>query len=261
MQDSKHGMIDEILIRERDDELRSSLIEIQTELTRDNYDVFDEHMDRRQLGRLVSQYNPMTGARRNYQMYRSTHLFQQHIEGRLRPHDTGRYRISLACLNPQAETVRQREWKWLSTTVATTIWSLVLSSITLFVPEFFLNLPSLLPQHTASAAVLMATISIISFLLFLYSYRDVTIFRSYQAGVPLIVLENGRPDEHSCQLLIEDIHRGIQRSTGQNTIDDTLITEIRELRRLRDEGQIPDAAYKDARDRIFEHVQYSNQTT
>lgn len=260
MSDSKLSMIDDIVSRERKQQFKSQLIEVSAELTADNYETFDETLNRRKLGKQVCQSNRLQGIRRCFQLYRDSHLFQQLVNLRDRKQQANLFRISLACVDPQTEQQRHLEWKWISTAFATLVWSIVLSFTAWFQPVVFEVFQNLQPMHMLSAAVLMLTISFISILLFFYTRRDYTVFRSNQARVPVIIMETDKPDPVTFRLLIEDIVSGIRCSSENRDIQDRLVAELKELRRLRDEAVIDYVDYERARESIFGHPEYDRQS-
>jgi len=257
MEPSKTSMIDDIISRERKHELHNQFVEINADLTADNYEAFDQEYSKGNLGREYCQSNRLKGIHRSFQLYLDTHLFQRKEQHR--KHEHQQYRISLACLQASPEQVQVLEWKWVSTAIATSIWAAILIYSAMFT-GIFGYFDDIQPVHVVSAGILMATITVISLLLFLYSRKDLTIFNSYQADVPLIVMETDRPDEASFSMLKNDIIAGIANSSVGLDTQDILIAELKELRRLRDEAVIDSATYETARQRIFSHREYSKQS-
>lgn len=261
MSNNKLSMIDEIVSRERKQQFKSQLIEVSLELTADNYETFDETLNRRLLRKQVCQSNQLQGIRRCFQMYRDSHLFQLLDNMRDRKQQSMPYRISLACMDAEPEQRRELEWKWISTAFATSLWSVVLAFTAWFQPAVVETFDGLQAEHVLSAATMMLSISFIAILLFLYTRRDLTVFRSRQARVPLIIMETNKPDEVTFRMLRDDIVEGINKSNATRDVQDRLVAELKELRRLRDEAVIDEACYEEARRMIFQHPEYERQSS
>ncbi len=249
----KSTMVDDILSIERANEKRNQMIEMNCELTADNYASFDDEFNRRFLGREYVQSDPLKGLRRTFQLYRDTYLFQ--MMDRYRRSEHRKYRISLACLSAKPEQHVVLEWKWISTAIATAIWSAVLIYLGYFT-DLFTHTGALQPVHAISAGILMATITVISLLLFLYYREDKTVFTSFQADVPLVELETNKPDEATFNALKDEIIAGISSARMYQDTQEILISELQELRRLRDEGAVDPLVYEKARASIFSHYEF-----
>lgn len=254
MSNAKKSMLDDILNRDNMTDLDREIIEINYDLTIDNYDTFDERLNRRALGQRCVQENRWHGMSRSFQMYKDSHLFQELHWYRAREKKT--YRLNLACLQRKPEHIVTLEWKWVSTAIATAIWSAVLVYLGSFTA--FFNSNSIQPEHAIAAGILMATITFISLILFIYQKKDQYIFYTYCAQVPIVILDTNKPDPITFEATKDRIIRGINRSTVYKDPQEVLVTELKELRRLRDEGIILDKDYEAARQQIFSHQEYSS---
>ena len=249
----KSSLVDDILQREHENVRKHDLLGINGELTPNNYEEFDAKIDHRELSELFVQVNKLQGVRRSFQLYKQGHLFQ--VFDWYRDREKRKFRINLACLTPKPEQQTRREWKWLTTAMATAIWSLVLIYVATFT-DIAGGIIPLQPVHLVSAGVLMGSITVISLLLFAYYKRDITVFRSYQSQLPLVVLDTDKPDPDSFNRLRQMIEQGIEQTTLYKDLQERLVIELRELRRLRDEGVVKHDDYERARETIFNHSEY-----
>lgn len=254
----KGNLVDDILRREHENVQKQKSLDINSDLTPNNYEAFEERIDCRQLSEEFVQCNKLRGIRRSFQIYRNAHLFQ--MFDWYRDKKKRKYRINLACLNARPEHQLTLEWKWLTTALATAIWSLILIYTASFtsIPD---TLATVQPQHLVSAGVLMATITVISLLLFVWYRRDKTVYRCYQSGLPLVMLDTDKPDPGTFRRLTRLIEQGIEASTAYRDVQERLVIELRELRRLRDEGIVSELDYENARDSIFSHHEYRSVST
>ena len=253
----RSSLVDEILQREQDNAQKQELLDINGDLTPENYEEFDSKIDYRQLSELFVQESRLKGVRRGFQLYRNAHLFQ--VFDWYRDREKRKFRINLACLNARPDQQVRREWKWLTTALATAIWSLILIYTATFtrLPEQIISLQA---QHLLSAGVLMGTITVISLLLFAYYKQDKTVFRTYQSQLPMVVLDTDRPDPATFKRLRQSIEQGIEQSIQFKDLQERLVIELRELRRLRDEGVVAEQDYETAREAIFSHNEYRMQS-
>jgi hypothetical protein len=212
-------------------------------------------MNYRGLSEEFVQHNRLTGVRRSFQLYKDSHLFQ--MFDWYRDKEKKKYRINLACLNAKPVHHIDLQWKWVTTAIATAIWAVILI-YTGYFTDVARSFSQLEPLHVISAGVLMATITIISLLLFVYYREDKTIFRSYQGDITLIVLDTDKPDAATFQRLQSSIISAIRKSVKFKDTQEILVTELKELRRLRDEGVIADKDYESARGIIFSHEGFSS---
>lgn len=256
MPDTNRSMVDDILHREHENEMKQQLIEINLELTVNNYDTFDERMNYRGLSREFVQENRLRGIRRSFQLYKDSHIFQ--MFDWYRDKVKTKYRVSLTCLKPKPEHVVKLEWKWVTTAIATAIWSMLL-----IYAGYFTDITTLVkdiePLHIISAGVLMGTISVISLMLFMYYKQDKYVFHSFQADVPLISLDTDKPDPYTFDQLKTSITNAIAKSSMYKDTQELLIIELKELRRLRDEGIVAVSTYESARQIIFSHQEYQSE--
>lgn len=215
-------------------------------LSSDNYEDFDNRIDRRQLGPEFVQQNWLKGSYHKYEIYREHYLFQS--VKRYREKVETNYRVNLAWLDPKPEVVQKVAWRWVSSALATAIWAALLYYVAYFSQ---LHIP-----HIDSAAILMSTLTVISLCLFFYSNEHKLVFNSYLSNVPLIELDVNKPDKAAFDAFVRDIRSGIYAGWQDKDIQQMLVGEMRELRRLRDAGILTEDIYVEARTAIFNHREY-----
>jgi len=242
--ETRLSMIDSIIRRDRVTEVAFAADQII--MSADNYEDFDNRIDPRQLRSGFIQENWLKGSYHKFELYRQNYLFQ--TVRRYRDKEHCKYRINLAWLDPKPEVVQVIAWKWVSTALATAIWALVL-----FYVAYFSELKI---AHVESAARLMSTITVISLCLFFYCNENKLVFNSYLSNVPLVEIENNQPDKASFDAFVNDIRNGIYAGWKNKDIQQMLVGEIRELRRLRDAGILSEDTYLQARTAIFNHREY-----
>jgi hypothetical protein len=249
-------MIDNLI--RRDDKLvhRDKAVEVASpvehvgisaaDLSANNYEEFEDKIDRRKVGPEFTQQNWLKGQFHQCEIYRQHYIFQ--TIKRHRDKVCLNYRVNLAWLNPKPEVVQKIAWKWASTALATAMWSLVL-----FYVAYFSGMHI---DHIESAAILMSTITVISLCMFFYRSENKLVFNSYLSSVPLVELDYQKPDQASFDAFVTDIRNGIYAGWQDKDIQQMLTGEIRELRRLRDAGIINEKIYLKARTTIFNHREY-----
>ena len=241
---TRASMIDSIIRRDQVIEIGSP--EDQVALSPENYEDFDHQLDPGQLSPEFVQKNWLKGSFHKYEIYRKHYLFQS--VKRYRDKVDTNYRVNLAWLDPKPEIVQTLAWNWVSSALATAIWAAVL-----FYIAYFSQLPI---KHVDSGAILMSTLTVISLCLFFYSNEHKLIFNSYLSNVSLIELDVNKPDKASFDAFVRDIRSGIYAGWQDKDIQQMLVGEMRELRRLRDAGILTEDTYVQARTAIFNHREY-----
>jgi hypothetical protein len=241
---TRASMIDSIIRRDNVIEINSPADQIV--MSPENYEDFEHKLDPGQLSPEFVQKNWLKGSFHKYEIYRQHYLFQS--VKRYRDKVETNYRINLAWLDPKPEIVQTVAWKWVSSALATAIWAAVL-----FYIAYFSQLPI---EHVDSAAILMSTLTVISLCLFLYNNEHKLVFNSYLSNVPLVELDYDKPDKASFDACVRDIRSGIYAGWQDKDIQQMLVGEMRELRRLRDAGILTEDSYVLARTAIFNHREY-----
>jgi uncharacterized protein YqgQ len=167
---------------------------------------------------------------------------------RYRDKECTHYRVNLAWLDPKPEIVQTIAWKWVSSALATAIWAALLFYLAYFSQWQI--------EHVDSAAILMSTITVISLCLFFYSNEHKLVFNSYLSNVPLVEIDYNKPNKASFDTFVHDLRSGIYAGWQDKDIQQMLVGEMRELRRLRDAGILTEEVYLQARSAIFNHREY-----
>lgn len=215
-------------------------------LSDNNYEEFDSKLDPRRLSPAFVQENRLKGTMSKFELYNKTYLFQ--TRRHYRDQAPCKYRINLAWLDPKPETVQVIAWNWVSAALATAIWATVF-----FYVAYFTDLKI---EYVESAGVLMSTLTVISLCLFFYYSEHKLVFNSYLSNVPLIEIDLNKPDKLNFDTFVHDIRSGIYAGWQNKDIQQMLVGEIRELRRLRDEGILSEDTYLRARTEILNHREY-----
>lgn len=242
--ETRLSMIDSIIRRDNVIEIGGPADQIV--MSPENYEDFDHQLDPQQLSPGFVQQNWLNGSFHKYEIYRQHYLFQS--VKRYRDKECINYRVNLAWLDPKPEIIQTIAWKWVSTGLATAIWAAVL-----FYIAYFSQLPIV---HVDSAAILMSTITVISLCLFFYSSEHKLVFNSYLSNIPLVEIDYNKPDRASFDAFVHDIRSGIYAGWQDKDIQQMLVGEMRELRRLRDAGILTEDTYVQARTAIFNHREY-----
>lgn len=247
--ESRASMIDNMLHRDRTHHDR--VVEVTApmghiELTSENYEDFENKIDRRQLSPEFVQRNWLKGRFHQCEIYRQHYIFQ--TVKRYRDKVCTHYRVNLAWLDPKPQVVQKIAWKWASTALATALWASVMFYVAYF--------SSMHVDYIESAAVLMSAVTVISLCMFFYSSEKKLVFNSYLSNVPLIELDYNKPDQAAFDAFVRDIRTGIYVGWQDKDIQQMLVGEIRELRRLRDAGILTEKTYLKARTTIFNHREY-----
>ena len=101
----------------------------------------------------------------------------------------------------------------------------------------------------------VAVVALITLLAFVYNSHDKVFFRTQYGKVKVIEMMNNNPDKKSFQSFITKFNQQIKKSkTSKNmTQNKFLASELKELRRLKDETMILEEDYETAKRRIFKH--------
>jgi hypothetical protein len=215
--------------------------------TVDNYEEFDLEINSDKLGDRLVQKNKLKGTVREYQLYASRYLLLNFHKNNNKSRERS-CRINLACLSPEPEHNRIFVWKWLNIALIAT----VLAGLSIYQANF----QTANSLYFMIAGTIMFTISIICLLMFVYLMRDEYIFRSRFGKAILFLIENKKPGKESFQCFFRNLKQNIHLAQKHISVSDSLISELKMCRYLRDKRIIDDEAYTTARTAIFEHEQY-----
>ena len=98
-----------------------------------------------------------------------------------------------------------------------------------------------------------------SLLAFFHYSTDTVYFRSQYGKVRLFELINMNPDKSAFRSFINKFIMQIKKSKTAKGFNQSkfLARELRELRRLKDEGTVPAGSYESAKKLIFKHKAFS----
>jgi hypothetical protein len=165
--------------------------------------------------------------------------------------DNKNHRISLGYVNTQPERECTVAWKWLSTAFATIVWSMLLLYVGLYT--------QFRADYIVIVGVLLGTFSMLSMLTFYYRTQDKLIFKSFVGDVPLFEVSNHKPGNREFDAFMAQLRQHIDLAQGRMSMRQRLVGELKELRRIRDEGKISNEQYESARTVIFKHEAFQVQ--
>ncbi len=157
------------------------------------------------------------------------------------------YHLNLTMLEPWPVRHRRFAWRWLLSLGYFALATLVFAYY-VWLHQDPQTLNRLLPFMTAF--ILLACGSLI---LFIYQSPNVTEFRSRYGSCPLLRLLYNKPDTESFRHFVAELKTRILAASQAVTLDkqQMLAIEMKELRRLADEGVIDQDDYRRARQRIM----------
>jgi len=212
-------------------------------------DVFEDSDDVvRTVNEEFIQENTIKGIRRSFRIFNDSQLLQSVKSFRNR--DDRQYRINLRYVNPEPERDRRYAWRILIVSVSCLCAAVLLFCIWHYTRFSF--------DYLLVAVALLAAASAFSLLLFFYRSHDTFIYKSLAAGVPLIELDNRKPDLREFDAFLMRLEQYIRNAnkSGMNS-QQRLAGELKDIRRLKDAGMLTEQTYELARTTIFSHRDYS----
>jgi hypothetical protein len=214
-----------------------------TEITLSSDVEDDEHLKPERINIEYVQEQRFKGVRRSFKIYNDTQLGYSLKTFR---HKVSKiHRINLAYVNTQPERDCTVAWKWLSTAFATIVWSLLLLYVGLYT--------QFKADYIVIVGVLLGTFSMLSMLTFYYRTQDNLIFKSFTGDIPLFEVSNHKPGNREFEDFMEQLRHHIESSQSRMSMHQRLVGELKDLRRIRDEGRISNEQYESARTAIFKH--------
>ena len=221
-----------------------------TEITLSSEFDDDTHLKPQHINVAYSQEQKFKGVRRTFKIFNDTQL--HYTLKSFRNKDNKTHRINLAYVNKQAEREVRVAWNWLSTAFATVVWSMLLLYVGLFTQYK--------ADYIVIVAILLGTFSMISMLIFYYRTQDRLIYSSFVGNIPLFEVSNNKSGNDEFDLFKEKLVEHIQLAQGKLSKHQRLVGELKDLRRIRDEGTISNEQYESARNIIFKHEAYQSNT-
>ena len=213
----------------------------------DNYDEFDLDINPDNLGEQLVQKNNLKGTIKEYRLYASRYLLLSFRKTSKRSQQIS-YPASLACLDPEPEHNRTLVWKWLLTALLIGI----LACLSFYLADSQADHSI----YYIVAGSMTLTASIICLLIFIYLMRDEYIFRGRYGKVRLFLIENNKPDKETFEVFFSNLQQQIHNAQKNIPVSDSLVSELKMCRYLRDHQIINEETYNTARTAIFRHEQY-----
>jgi hypothetical protein len=108
-------------------------------------------------------------------------------------------------------------------------------------------------------AVLLGTFSMLSMLIFYYRTQDKLIYSSFIGNIPLFEVSNHKSGNQEFDLFLVKLRQHIQSAQEKMSMHQRLVGELKDLRRIRDEGKITNEQYETARNIIFRHEAFQSK--
>lgn len=186
------------------------------------------------------------GVKRSFKIFNDTQMYYSLKS--FRNKDNSKKRIHLAYISDQPGREVFISWRWMSTSLAALVWSMLL---------FYIGLYSEWKSETiVIVAVLMGTFSLVGFMVFYYRTHDKLIFKSCVGDIPLFEIGNHKPGNEQFDTFMRTLKLHIEKAQGRKSMHERLVGELSDLRRLRDENVVSTEQYEEARNKIFRHEAY-----
>ena len=196
----------------------------------------------------LEQSSKMHGIYRKITVFNDAHCYQTIQNKHSRKY---KYRTDIAYLDPRPFRSRRRSWRYLYLASALLVIDAVLL-IGGFVDTSSINFLGLF--------VGLLVVGIMSLLAFFYYSRDRVFFRTTYGKIRLVELINKNPDSKSFRSFINNFVIQINKAKTARGLTQAkfLARELKELRRLKDEGVIPENSYEKAKQLIFKHEAFTS---
>lgn len=217
-----------------------------TEITLSSDFEDDEHLKPERINIEYVQEQRFKGVKRRFKIFNDTQLY--YTLNSFKHKDNKQHRINLSYVSTQPERECVVAWKWLSIAIATIVWSTLLLYVGIFT------------QYNADfiviVGVLLGTLSMLAMMTFYYQTQDKLIYKSYVADVPLFEVSNHKPGNRGFDTFMASLRKHIETGQESLSMPQRLVGELKDLRRIRDEGTISNEQYESARTIIFKHEAY-----
>ena len=220
-----------------------------TEITLSSVFDDDAHLKPEHVNIVYAQEQKFKGVRRSFKIFNDTQLY--YTLKSFRNKDNKKHRVNLSYVNIQPERQCYVAWNWLSTAFATIVWSMLLFYVGLFT--------QFKADYIVIVAVLLGTFSMISMLIFYYRTQDKLIFNSFVGNIPLFEVSNHKSGNKDFDFFMVKLRQHIKMAQQKLTMHERLVGELKDLRRIRDEGKISNETYESARNIIFKHEAFQTK--
>ncbi|UCE89388.1 MAG: hypothetical protein JSW10_00665 [Pseudomonadota bacterium] len=160
---------------------------------------------------------------------------------------TRSYRFNLFALDPEGTREWLVDWRWLKIAGSTTSVAVLFALVAMLLPE------SVATIYLWSATMLFASLTVLGLVMFLLGTRRVQRFVSEFARVPMVDLQVGRPDKENYAGFVEALQEAIVAARANSGLsrENHLAGELRMLRRLQNEGVVPEATYEESKSALL----------
>jgi hypothetical protein len=220
-----------------------------TEITLSSEFDDDAHLQPERINIAYVQEQKFKGVTRTFKIFNDTQL--HYTLKTFRSKDNRKHRINLSYVDLQPERECKVAWSWLSTAFATIVWSMLLFYVGLFTQYK--------ADYIVIVAVLLGTFSMLSMLIFYYRTQDKLIFSSFVGNIPLFEISNHKSGNKEFDLFLVKLRKHIKSAQERMPMHQRLVGELKDLRRVRDEGKISNEQYETARDTIFKHEAFQSK--
>jgi len=220
-----------------------------TEITLSSEFDDDAHLKPERINFAYVQEQKFKGVRRTFKIFNDTQLHYTHTS--FRNKDNKKRRINLSYVNIQPQRDSTVAWNWFSTAFATIVWSMLLFYVGLFT--------QFKADYIVIVAVLLGTFSMISMLIFYYRTQDKMVYNSFFGNIPLFEVSNHKSGNKEFELFILKLRQHIKSAQDRMSMHQRLVGELKDLRRIRDEGKITNEQYESARNIIFKHEAFQSK--
>ena len=225
-------------------------IEINLESTEDTtWFSDDEKVEIERINLEFEQSNKLSGSYRKITVFNDHHCYQTIKNKRKGKY---RYRIDLSFLDPRPYRRRNIAWSWFITSV-----SLALIGSAMVYLGWFTRTVTPNTYYGVSVAVVIAAMTL-SLLLFVSNSYDRVIFKSQYGRVRYIEMLNKYPDKKTFQNFLSSFVKQVKNEKARRNYSITkfLVSELQELRRLKNEEVITEKEYQSGKKAIFKHKSY-----
>lgn len=200
-------------------------------------------MKNKRINTVLSQQSRSKGESRTFEIYNDkfVKVSNQRLFG------NRNYHLNLSMLEPWPVHHRHLSWRWLL--------SLIFFSLATLTLGFYLCVNH--DQNTLTRIlpfiITFILLTVGSLILFVYHSPNVTEFRSRYGGCVLLRLFHNKPDSKTFRAFVAELKTRILAASEAITFEkqQMLAIELKELRRLTDEGALTEEDYERANKRIM----------
>ena len=214
----------------------------------------EEQVDVKQINHEFVQENKLKGEEREFTIFNDGQCYQS---VRLKHGGKYKFRANLTYLNAKPRRSFELAEGWLITTAIASILCFLLVYLRWFSQIQMNN------QLLTVALSLSISFSLIAFMVGLLKSRDRIMFYSKFGQVPVLELINHKPDRESFKQFIDHLSSYIIKAQHAADLSPTesLVMELKELRRLKDETVIAESQYEQAKKKILQNKAFTDTSS